>query len=204
MLQIQDTIISFDILEECFVCNTSACKGICCVEGDAGAPVEEYEIACLEKILPVIWNDLSPKAKKIIEKQGVVYREINGELVTSIVDGADCVFTYNDENGNCKCVIEKAFNEGKIDFRKPVSCHLYPIRVTQYSKHRAINYHRWPICWSAIVEGKKQEMKVYQFLKEPLIRKFGEEWYEQLTIAAKGNYSAPSLCQSNTFKCKKR
>jgi len=185
MLQIQDTIISFELLEEAFVCDLSVCKGACCVEGDAGAPVEESEIACLEKALPVIWDDLSPKAKKIIEEQGLVYRDVNGEYVTSIVDGADCVFTCYDENGYCKCAIEKAFIEGKIDFCKPVSCHLYPVRVTQYSKHRAVNYHRWPICKAAVELGKNQGVKVYQFLKEPLIRKFGEEWYEQLSIAAK-------------------
>jgi len=185
MIQIQDTIVSFDIFEEYFVCDLSACKGICCVEGDAGAPVEESEIACLEKVLPVIWDDLSPEAKKVIEKQGLIYRDREGEYVTSIVDGADCVFTYYDENGYCKCAIEKAFREGKIDFYKPISCHLYPIRVTRYNGFRAINYHRWQVCHAAVALGKKQGMKVYQFLKEPLIRKFGEEWYMQLTIAAK-------------------
>ena len=185
MLQIQDTIISFDLFEECFVCDISACKGSCCVEGEAGAPVEENEVACLEKALPAIWDDLSPKAKKVIEKQGCVYREISGDYVTSIVDGADCVFTCYDENGCCKCAIEKAYNENKIDFCKPVSCHLYPVRVIQYSVNKAVNYHRWHICKSAVSQGKKKSVKVYQFLKEPLIRKFGKEWYEQLSIAAK-------------------
>ena len=184
MIQIQDTIISFDILEEYFVCDLSVCKGICCVEGNSGAPVDESEIACLEKVLPVIWDDLSPEAKKVIEKQGLVYRDIEGEYVTSIVDGADCVFTCYDENGYCKCAIEKAFREGKIDFYKPVSCHLYPVRVARYKEFRAVNYHRWQVCRAAVTLGKKQGVKVYQFLKEPLIRKFGEEWYTQLTIAA--------------------
>ena len=184
MLQIQDTIISLDILEEYFVCDLSVCKGICCVEGDSGAPVEEGEIACLEKVLPVIWDDLSPKAKKVIEKQGLVYRDIDGDYVTSIVNGLDCVFTCYDENAYCKCAIEKAFREGKIDFYKPVSCHLYPIRVKQYKGFRAVNYHRWQVCRAAVISGKKQGVKVYQFLKEPLIRKFGEEWYEMLSAAA--------------------
>ena len=184
MLQIEDTIISFDLLDEVFVCDLSVCKGSCCIEGEAGAPVEESEIASLEKALPVIWDDLSPKAKKVIEKQGVVYLDINGEFVTSIVNGADCVFTFYDENGCCKCAIEKAFNEGKTDFYKPVSCHLYPVRVTRHKDFRAVNYHRWHICKAAVSLGKKQGVKVYQFLKEPLIRKFGKEWYEQLTIAA--------------------
>jgi len=185
MLQIQDTIISLDILEECFVCDLPVCKGICCVIGDAGAPVEENEIADLEKALPIVWDDLSPEAKEVIEKQGVVYRDIEGEFVTSIVNGDDCVFTYYDENGYCKCAIEKAFREGKTGFYKPISCHLYPIRVARYNGFRALNYHRWRNCRDAIALGKQQGVKVYQFLKEPLIRKFGEEWYEQLLIAAK-------------------
>ncbi|MCL1933910.1 MAG: DUF3109 family protein [Candidatus Azobacteroides sp.] len=184
MIQIQDTIVSFDILEECFLCDLSVCKGICCVEGDAGAPVEESEIERLEKVLPVIWNDLSPKAKEVIEKQGLVYRDMEGEYVTSIVGSADCVFTCYDENGYCKCAIEKAFREGKTDFCKPISCHLYPIRVARYNGFRSVNYHRWRVCRAAVTLGKKHGVKVYQFLKEPLIRKFGEEWYSQLTIAA--------------------
>ena len=184
MLQIQDTIISFDVLEETFVCDLSVCKGICCVEGESGAPVEESEIACLEKALPAIWNDLSPAAKKVIETQGLVYRDAGGEYVTSIVDGKDCVFTCYDEKRICRCAIEKAFREGKIDFYKPVSCHLYPVRVRQYNGFRTVNYHRWKVCEAAVSLGKKQGVKVWQFLKEPLIRKFGEEWYEQLSIAA--------------------
>ena len=184
MLQIQDTIISLDIIEESFVCDLSVCKGICCVEGNSGAPIEESEIACLENALPFVWDDLSSDAKKVIEKQGIVYRDIDEEYVTSIVDGADCVFTCYDESGCCKCAIEKAFREGKIDFYKPVSCHLYPIRVTRFKGFRALNYHRWRVCKPAIDLGKEQGVKVYQFLKEPLIRKFGEEWYEQLSIAA--------------------
>ena len=184
MLQIEDTIISFDLLDEVFVCDLSECKGSCCVEGDAGAPIEESEIASLEKALPLVWDNLSPEAKKVIEKQGVVYLDPNGEFVTSIVEGADCVFTFYDETGCCKCAIEKAFYEGKTDFYKPVSCHLYPVRVSRHKDFRAVNYHRWNICKAAVALGKKQNVKVYQFLKEPLIRKFGEEWYEQLTIAA--------------------
>ena len=185
MIQIQDTIVSLDILEEYFFCDLSLCRGICCVEGEVGAPVEESEIVCLEKALPAIFDDLSPEAKNVIEKQGAVCRDPAGGFVTSIVDGADCVFTCYDENGFCRCALEKAFREGKIDFLKPVSCHLYPVRVTKYDGFRAINYHRWQVCEAAIDNGKKQDVKVYQFLKEPLIRKFGEEWYEMLTIAAK-------------------
>lgn len=185
MLQIEDTIISLDLLEESFVCDLSACKGICCVEGDSGAPVEEEEIAKLEEILPLVWNDLSPRAKEVIEKQGVVYLDEDGEYVTSIVKGEDCVFTCYDEKGTCKCAIEKAYREGKTDFYKPVSCHLYPVRVAKYKGFRAVNYHRWNVCQAACILGKKENVKVYQFLKEPLIRKFGEEWYKHLCQAAK-------------------
>jgi hypothetical protein len=184
MIQIYDTIISLDVLEEEFLCDLSACKGICCVEGDVGAPVEEEEVAMLEEVLPVIWDDLSPKAKEVINKQGVVYIDRDGEYVTSIVQDEDCVFTCYDENGYCKCAIEKAFREGKTRFYKPISCHLYPIRVARYEGFRAVNYHRWSVCQAAVALGKKNGVKVYRFLKEPLIRKFGEEWYKQLCVVA--------------------
>jgi hypothetical protein len=184
MIQIHDTIISLDVLEEAFLCDLSACKGVCCVEGDTGAPVEEEEVALLEEILPVVWDDLSPKAKEVINKQGVVYIDKDGEFVTSIVHGEDCVFTCYDENGYCKCAIEKAFREGKTGFYKPISCHLYPIRVARYKGFRAVNYHHWSVCQAAVALGKKKGVKVYQFLKEPLIRKFGEEWYQLLCQVA--------------------
>jgi len=187
MLLIQDTIISPDILEENFQCDLSVCKGICCVEGESGAPVEKDEVIRLEEVLPIVWSDLSPQAKKIIEKQGVVYVDRDGEFVTSIVDGKDCVFTCYDENSCCRCAIEKSFREGKTGFYKPVSCHLYPVRVAQYKGFRAVNYHRWSVCEAARILGKKNNVKVYQFLKEPLIRKFGEEWYEELEQAARND-----------------
>ena len=140
---------------------------------------------CVRPQRAAVGEDLSPKAKKVIKKQGVICRDIFNEYVTSIVEGADCVFTYYDENGCCRCAIEKAFKEGKIDFCKPISCHLYPVRITQHNKYRAVNYNRRKICQAAIISGKKQKVKVYQFLKEPLILKFGKDWYEQLSIAAK-------------------
>ena len=185
MLQIEDTIVSLDLLEECFLCDLSVCKGICCVEGDAGAPVEEEEIEELKAVLPLIWDDLSPKSQEIIKKQGVVYLDEDGEYVTSIVDGRDCVFTCYDEKGTCKCAIEKAYREGKTNFYKPISCHLYPVRVARYKGFRAVNYHRWSVCQCAQVLGKQENLKVFQFLKEPLIRKFGEDWYKHLCQAAK-------------------
>ena len=183
MLQIHDTLISLDILQEYFLCDLSTCKGLCCVEGDCGAPVEESEVGELKKVLPLIWNDLSPKAQAIIEQQGVVCLDREGEYVTPIVAGEDCVFAYHDASGICRCAIEKAFREGKTDFYKPISCHLYPVRIAQYNGFRAVNYHRWSVCRAAEILGKKKKVRVYQFLKEALIRKFGEEWYGHLCRA---------------------
>ncbi|MDD2284318.1 MAG: DUF3109 family protein [Paludibacter sp.] len=185
MLQINDTIISFDLFEERFVCDLNACKGACCIEGDAGAPLEPEEIEKIQEILPLIWDDLTEVSKEIIRNQGISYIDEENEPVTSIVNGRECVFTYIDDSGICKCAIEKAFREGKTDFPKPVSCHLYPVRVQQYNDFQAVNYHRWSICGCGIDLGRKLKVPVYQFLKEPLIRKFGEDWYEQLLVAAK-------------------
>lgn len=185
MLQIDDTIISLEILEESFCCNLSACKGACCVEGESGAPLESEEVETLKGVLSAVWADLSPEAQEVINNKGVAYIDDDGEYVTSIVNGKDCVFTCYTEDNICICAIEKAYREGRISFYKPVSCHLYPVRVAQYSNFRAVNYHRWGICQPAITSGRAKSLRIYQFLKEPLIRKFGEEWYEQLCCAAK-------------------
>lgn len=183
MIQIDDVVVSLDVLREKFICNLEACKGACCIEGDAGAPVELEEVAQLEAALPVVWNELSAEARAVIDRQGVVYTDEEGDLVTSIVNGKDCVFTCYDEKGCCYCAIEKAFREGKVDFYKPVSCHLYPIRVGDYGPFKAVNYHRWEVCKAAEILGRKEGVAVYQFLKEPLIRKFGEAWYNELEVA---------------------
>lgn len=183
MIQIDDAIVALDIIEENFLCDLSACKGECCVEGESGAPLEDDEVEILKQILPHVWDDLSDQAKALIEKQGVAYADRDGDMVTSIVNGQDCVFTYYDEKGICKCVIEKAYKEGKIDFYKPISCHLYPIRLEKYRDFTAVNYHRWRVCKAAVLLGDKEGLKIYQFLKEPLIRKFGEAWYNELCIA---------------------
>ena len=172
MIQIGDVVVSLDVFQEKFLCNLDVCKGECCIEGDAGAPVELEEVEKLEEVLPVIWDELAPEARAIIEKQGVVYTD------------EDCVFTCYDEKGCCYCAIEKAYREGKTDFYKPVSCHLYPIRIGDYGPYKAVNYHRWDVCKAAVLLGKKENLPVYQFLKEPLIRKFGEEWYEELEVVA--------------------
>lgn len=184
MLQIDDTIISFDIFEKLFVCNLHACKGMCCVEGDSGAPLNYDEIDKLSEILPVIWDDLSNEAKDVIKNQGIFYIDQEGEPVTSIVNGRECVFTYTDKDEICKCAIEKAYNEGKTDFQKPVSCHLYPIRIQKFNDFSAVNYHKWDVCNDACILGEKLKTPLYKFLKNPLIRRFGEDWYSQLEIAA--------------------
>lgn len=183
MIQIDDVVVSLDVLKEKFFCDLSACKGECCIEGDAGAPLELDEVAEIEEVLPVIWNDLSPEARAVIEKQGVAYTDEEGDLVTSIVNGKDCVFTCYGEDGSCYCAIEKAYRAGKTGFYKPVSCHLYPVRIGDYGPYKAVNYHRWDVCKAAVVLGKAKDMPVYKFLREPLIRKFGEAWYKELEIA---------------------
>jgi hypothetical protein len=184
MVQIDDVVVSLDVFREKFICNLDACKGQCCIEGDAGAPLEEEEVAELEKVLPVIWDQLSPQAREIIDRQGVCYTDQDGDLVTSIVNGKDCVFTCYDEKGCCYCAIEKAYRDGKVDFYKPVSCHLYPIRVGNYGPYKAVNYHRWDVCKAAVILGQKENVPVYKFLKEPLIRKFGEAWYNEMGSVA--------------------
>lgn len=184
MFQIDDTIIALDVVEENFLCDLSACKGECCVEGDSGAPLEDEEVKIIEDLLPHVWNDLSPQAQELIKKEGVAYKDTDGEMVTSIVHGKDCVFTYYDEKGICKCAIEKAHKEGKTDFYKPISCHLYPIRLQRYKEFTAVNYHRWRVCKAAVALGNSKGLKIYQFLKGPLIRRFGEDWYQELDTIA--------------------
>lgn len=183
MLQIQDTLVSLDLAEQFFCCDLDSCKGECCIEGDAGAPITDGEYQILKKILPDIWDDLSPEAQAIIKEKGVGYIDEEGDLVTSIVNGKDCVFTCKGKNGTCYCAIEKAYREGRINFYKPSSCHLYPVRLKEFSTFTAVNYHRWKICKCAEILGKKNNIRAYQFLKEPLIRKFGKEWYEELCLA---------------------
>lgn len=183
VIQIDDTLVSTDCLAEKFCCDLQACKGICCVEGDAGAPVELDEVAAMEAALPAVWPLLSASAQAVIDRQGVVYTDEEGDLVTSIVNGKDCVFTCYDENGHCLCAFEKAFREGKTSFYKPLSCHLYPIRLKKIGDGVALNYHRWEVCRMAVEKGRQLGLPVYRFLKEPLVRRFGEAWYAELESA---------------------
>lgn len=183
MIQIDDTIISIDCLSEKFCCDLDACAGTCCIEGDAGAPVDLDEVEELEAALPVVWNDLSASAQTVIDKQGVAYTDEEGDLVTSIVNGKDCVFTCYDEKGCCFCALEKAYRAGKTNFYKPLSCHLYPIRLKKIGDMTALNYHRWDVCKAAVCKGEQLNLPVYRFLKEPLIRRFGQAWYDELEKA---------------------
>jgi len=184
MIQIDDKLISEDLFSEEFVCNLAKCKGICCVEGDAGAPLDEDETHILDEIYPKIKPYLRPEGIQAIEEQGTYTLDFEGDLVTPLVNNAECAYVIFDEKGYTKCAIEKAYEDGVIDWQKPISCHLYPIRITEYSNFSAINYHEWDICSDACTLGKELGVKVYQFLKKPLIRKYGEEFYQTLSEAA--------------------
>ena len=183
MIQIDDVLVSVDCLSEKFCCDLEACKGICCVEGDAGAPVGLDEVAGIEEALPEVWPMLSASAQAVIDRQGVAYTDEEGDLVTSIVNGKDCVFTCYDEAGHCYCALEKAYREGRTAFFKPLSCHLYPIRLKKIGDGVALNYHRWEVCRMAVEKGRRLNLPVYRFLKEPLARRFGEAWYAELESA---------------------
>ncbi len=184
MIQIQNTLISDDIFEEQFICDLCKCKGQCCVEGESGAPITQEEFAQINEILPEIRKDLSTKALEVIDRQGIAYTDTDGELVTSIIDGKECVFASFDADGVCKCTIDSAFREGRMNVQKPISCHLYPIRLHEYADFTAVNYHRWSVCRPAQKLGRKEGLPLFRFLREPLIRKFGEAWYQEICEAA--------------------
>ena len=185
IIQVGNVLLSSEILTEKFCCDLSACKGECCVEGDAGAPVTMEEIAEIEDCLNAVWGDLSASAQAVIDKQGVAYTDQEGDLVTSIVRGKDCVFTYydslNDINNCCLCALEKAYRAGKTRFCKPVSCALYPIREKRLGEGLVgLNYNRWAVCKMAVAKGNQENLRLHQFLRDPLIRRFGEDWYQEL------------------------
>ena len=184
IFQVGDVLISSDIITKNFCCDLEKCKGFCCVEGDSGAPLTMEEIAEIEDCLDAVWNDMAASAQAVVDRQGVAYTDQEGDLVTSIVNGKDCVFTCYD-NGNCLCALEKACRAGKTSFMKPISCSLYPIRAKRFDNGMiGLNYHQWDVCRDAVALGKRLDMPVYQFLKEPLIRCFGEEWYAELETLA--------------------
>ena len=177
----ENTLVTLDVVERFFCCDIDVCLGQCCIDGDAGAPLTSDEEEQIRQILPEIWDDLLPRAKQEIENNGISYRDPEGELVTQILDNSNCVFSCYAPGGKCICAIEKAYREGRIGFMKPISCALYPLRLKVLSNGSvAVNYHRWKICKSAEVLGRSKGIRVYQFLKEPLIRRFGQQWYDEL------------------------
>lgn len=195
IIQVGNVLVSPDIFTEKFCCDLDACKGECCIVGDAGAPVTLEEIGLMEDSLDEVWDDLSASAQSVIDKQGVAYSDVEGDLVTSIVNGKDCVFTcYQDlqdmTDGHtisncCLCAFERAYRSGRGRWCKPVSCALYPIREKKFSDGTVgLNYHQWDICREAVAKGRELDLPLYVFLKAPLIRRFGEAWYEELTDIA--------------------
>jgi hypothetical protein len=191
ILQVGNVLVSPDIFTEKFCCDLDACKGACCIIGDAGAPVTLDEIDAIETNLDEVWDELSVSAQSVIDKQGVAYSDDEGDLVTSIVNGKDCVFTcYQDledtHDGHtikncCLCAFERAYRQGRTTWCKPISCALYPIREKRFTDGTVgINYHRWEICEAAVTKGRQLDMPLYVFLKEPLIRRFGAKWYDEL------------------------
>ncbi len=185
MFQLGKTIVSEDIIEKDFVCNLSACKGACCIEGDAGAPLDKDEAKILEDIYPKVKPFLRQEGIDAITSQGTSVTTPFGDLETPLINGADCAYVIFDEKNTALCGIEEAYNQGEISWKKPVSCHLYPIRVKDYSEFSAVNYEKWDICDDACTLGKELQVPVYKFVKEALIRKFGEDWYAGLEKAAK-------------------
>jgi len=188
VVQVGNVLVSFDVLTKPFACDLAACHGTCCVEGDAGAPVTLDEVAEIESLLPEIEEDLTDEAREVIARQGVAYSDPSGELVTSIVHGKHCVFcqkpldTSSQGSQPTLCAIEKAYREHRIPFQKPLSCHLYPIRVSRFGECFALNYNRWDICQSAVLKGQREGTPLYLYLREPLVRAFGQAWYDELLL----------------------
>tara|TARA_B110000003_G_C16619832_1_gene522720 strand:+ start:1240 stop:1821 length:582 start_codon:yes stop_codon:yes gene_type:complete len=185
MFQIDDTLISEEIISEEFICNISKCKGQCCVSGSAGAPLEKEETKILEKLYSKISPFLSKKGRMAIKEQGNYVRGFDGDLETPLIENKECAYTVFDKSGVAQCGIEKAYNDGAIKWNKPISCHLYPIRVNKYPTFTAVNYHEWSVCDSACSLGAELKVPVYKFVKNALVRKFGKKWFKKLSLFAK-------------------
>ena len=181
MIHIDDTIISEVLLEKKFVCNLKACKGACCVEGDAGAPLDQDELKKLEEVYPIVKEYLSDQSIKALE-ENLYTVDTDGDYVTTLINNKECAYVVFEEDGTSKCGIEQAYLDGKTDWKKPISCHLFPVRLNEYETFTAVNYAYWDICDDACVLGEQLGVKVYQFLKEPLIRRFGEKWFNELEL----------------------
>lgn len=183
MLQIDNTIVSVNLLEQKFACDLGSCSGCCCRYGDSGAPLSAGEAVTLEKIWPDVKPFLRPEGITAIEEKGTSVTDFEGECVTPLIGDEECAYTIV-ENGIWLCAIERAWFSRKVPFRKPLSCHLFPVRIKNFTDFKAVNYEEWPICKSGVANGKQNDIKLYRFLKEPLERAFGKEWYEKLLFAA--------------------
>lgn len=191
MFQIENTLISEEIIENDFVCNLNACKGACCVDGESGAPLEDAETEILVDIFADVKPYLTPEGIKAIEKQGAFVKGEDGEWETPLVNKSECAYVIFSEKGVAKCGLEEAYNQGATTWKKPVSCHLYPIRTREYTEFTAVNYHKWEICDPACSLGQELKVPIYKFVKEALIRKFGEKWYSELEKVAEELNSRP-------------
>ena len=185
MLQIKDTLVSLDLIERHFLCDLDSCLGACCIEGDAGAPLAPGEADRIKEVLPAVSHLLTPAGKKAVDEEGVSYIDPDGDEVTTIVDGRDCAFVCYAEGGKCLCALEKAFRDGLVPDVKPISCRLYPVRLREYDGFTAVNLHRWKICKCAETLGRAKGLRAYEFLKGPLVKRFGEEWYAELDLTAR-------------------
>jgi len=190
MIKVGDVLVSDDIADVEFVCHIEKCKGACCVEGDLGAPLEENELQTMKDILPEVTPYLTKEGLKAIKKQGSYILDEDGDYSTPTIGGKECAYSHYNAEGVLKCGIEQAYLDGKISYRKPISCHLYPIRITQKKGFEAVNYHKWSICSAACTFGKSLKVPLYKFLKDPLVRKYGEGWYNELVTKIETNPKA--------------
>lgn len=182
MFVVGRTLVSRDVLERKFVCDLAACKGACCVQGDAGAPLLPTEVATMHDALAAVLPYMDGEGKTEVARTGVFTVDAEGDQVTPLIDGGRCAFSVFDTEGVAKCAFEQAFNDGKTTFKKPVSCHLYPIRVKQLTEYQAVNYDKWDICQPACACGDRLKVPVYKFVREALVRRFGPGWFAELEL----------------------
>ncbi len=185
MLKIGDTLVSLDVIEKYFVCDLQRCRGICCVHGDSGAPLEKEEAAQLEHLYDKYKSFMQEEGRRAVEEQGTSVIDSDGDLVTPLIRGRECAYAFRDDDGIYKCAIETAWQKKKIPFRKPVSCHLFPVRLQKYEDFTAVNFEFWKDCRPALEQGRRKDVRVYEFLQEALTRRFGKAWYKELKGAAR-------------------
>ena len=184
LIAIGDIYVSSALLRERFACEVTACKGLCCVIGDTGAPLEAEEVSVLTREYELFAPYMTERGRNAIAQQGVALLDTDGEWITPLAEGEECAYAHFDRDGVCRCAIEYAFLEGKTTFRKPISCWLYPIRILPLTTGCALNYHQWHLCTGACARGQQENIPVYRFLKEPIVAKFGGEFYEQIEEVA--------------------